>query len=128
MNFDFDLRDLQDFDSECLNENSKKNILNIFNLNKYRYLLNILKDVNCDDNSKQKLEEQRQFLINQAQLNFKIINSKFSDRIKVGKEYYLCINKEGENVVSLKENFSDNKSIIIGCYKLNEDLTWDTID
>tara|TARA_B100000963_G_C22618029_1_gene668406 strand:- start:1986 stop:2372 length:387 start_codon:yes stop_codon:yes gene_type:complete len=128
MNFDFDLRDLQDFDSECLNENSKKNILNIFNLNKYRYLLNILKDINCDDKSKQILEEQRQFLINQAQLNFKIINSKFSDRIKVGKEYYLCINQEGENVVSLKENFNDNQNIIIGCYKLNEDLTWNTID
>ena len=129
MNFDFDLRDLQDFDSECLNENSKKNILNIFNLNKYRYLLNILKDINCDDKSKQKLEKKdRQFLINQAQLNFKIINSKFSNRIKVGKEYYLCINQEGENVVSLKETFNDNKSIIIGCYKLNEDLTWNTID
>ena len=128
MNFDFDLRDLQDFDSECLNENSKKNILNIFNLNKYRYLLNILKDINCDDKSKQILEEQRQFLINQAQLNFKIINSKFSNRIKVGKEYYLCINQEGENVVSLKENFNDNQNIIIGCYKLNEDLTWNTID
>ena len=128
MNFDFDLRDLQDFDSECLNENSKKNILNIFNLNKYRYLLNILKDINCDDKSKQILEEQRQFLINQAQLNFKIINSKFSDRIKVGEEYFLCINNQGENVVSLKENFNDNQNIIIGCYKLNEDLTWDTID
>ena len=56
MNYDFDLRDLQDFDSECLNENSKKNILNIFNLNKYRYLLSILKDINCDDKSTQKLE------------------------------------------------------------------------
>jgi hypothetical protein len=128
MNFDFDLRDLQDFDSECLDENNKKNILNIFNLNKYRYLLNILKDINCDDKSKQKLEEQRQFLINQAQLNFKIINSKFSDRIKIGSEYYLCIDKNGENFVALKNNFNDFSSIIIGCYKLNEDLTWDTID
>ena len=117
MNFDFDLRDLQDFDSECLDENNKKNILNIFNLNKYRYLLNILKDINCDDKSKQKLEEQRQFLINQAQLNFKIINSKFSDRIKIGSEYYLCIDKNGENFVALKNNFNDFSSIIIGCYK-----------
>ena len=128
MNYDFDLRDIQDFDSECLTENSKKNILNIFNLNKYRYILNILKDINCDDKSKEKLENERQKIITQAQLNFKIINSKFFDRIRVGKEYFLCINEEGENVVSLKETFNDNKSIIIGSYKLNEDLTWESSD
>ena len=128
MNFDFDLRDLQDFDSECLNENSKKNILNIFNLNKYRYLLNILKDINLDDKEKEKLNIEKQKVIDEAQLNFKIINSKFSDRIKIGSEYYLCIDKNGENFVALKNNFNDYSSIIIGCYKLDEDLTWNTID
>ena len=35
---------------------------------------------------------------------------------------------KGENVVSLKETFNDNKSIIIGSYKLNEDLTWESSD
>ena len=46
MNYDFDLRDLNDFDSGCLDEKRQKNILNIINLNKYRYVLNILKDIN----------------------------------------------------------------------------------
>lgn len=128
MNYDFDLRDLNDFDSECLDEKKKKNILNIFNLNKYRYVLNILKDINLDDKEKEKLNIEKQKVIDEAQLNFKIINSKFSDRIKIGSEYYLCIDKNGENFVALKNNFNDYSSIIIGCYKLNEDLTWITVE
>ena len=106
----------------------KKNILNIFNLNKYRYVLNILKDINLDDKEKEKLNIEKQKVIDEAQLNFKIINSKFSDRIKIGSEYYLCIDKNGENFVALKNNFNDYSSIIIGCYKLNEDLTWITVE
>ena len=128
MNYDFDLRDLNDFDSGCLDEKRQKNILNIINLNKYRYVLNILKDINLDEKEKGKLDIEKQKVIDEAQLNFKIINSKFSDRIKVGSEYYLCIDENGDNFVALKHNFNDNNSIIIGCYKLNEDLTWITIE
>jgi hypothetical protein len=128
MNYDFDLRDLNDFDSGCLDEKRQKNILNIINLNKYRYVLNILKDINLDEKEKGKLDIEKQKVIDEAQLNFKIINSKFSDRIKVGSEYYLCIDENGDNFIALKHNFNDNNSIIIGCYKLNEDLTWITIE
>jgi hypothetical protein len=128
MNYDFDLRDISDFNSETISEEKKRNILNIFNLNKYRYLLNILKDINCDDESKARLEEEKQKIIQQGELSFKIINSKFSDRIRTNCEYYLCINEQGENIVSLKENFNNNSFIIIGCYKLNEDLTWINTD
>lgn len=128
MNYDFDLRDISDFNSETLSEEKKRNILNIFNLNKYRYLLNILKDINCDNESKARLEEEKQKIIQQAELSFKIINSKFSDRIRINCEYYLCINEQGENIVSLKENFNNNSFIIIGCFKLNEDLTWINTD
>ena len=128
MNYDFDLRDLNDFDSGCLDEKRQKNILNIINLNKYRYVLNILKDINLDEKEKGKLDIEKQKVIDEAQLNFKIINSKFSDRIKVGSEYYLCIDENGDNFIALKHNFNDNNSIIIGFYKLNEDLTWINTD
>ena len=87
-----------------------------------------MKDINLDEKEKGKLDIEKQKVIDEAQLNFKIINSKFSDRIKVGSEYYLCIDENGDNFIALKHNFNDNNSIIIGCYKLNEDLTWITIE
>ena len=48
-----------------------------------------------------------------SELSFKIISSKFSDRIRTNCEYYLYINEQGENIVSLKENFNNMSYIIM---------------
>jgi hypothetical protein len=125
MNFNFDLRDIMDFNGEGLSDDEKKNILNIFNLNKYKYVLNILKDINVDKESYEILQLEKEKVIEQANINFIINSSNFTSSIMVGIKYYLYKNEDKTYSCSQKKTESDIlKSEYLGCFELQEDLTW----
>lgn len=144
MNFNFDLRQIDNFNSDILSEDFKKNILNIFNFNKYKYVLTILKDINVDEKSKELLVKEKTKILEQANINFIINNIKHPDKLIIGSKFYLykksntyyttlvkenCYDKDYLEIDGENENYTilDSKDYL-GCFELKNDLTWEKND
>ena len=123
----FDLKQIDDFDT--LEKSKQILILQTFNLNKYRFILNEMKYVYDMVNDKKLLEDKMTKLFKEGCLNFHIINSSYTCNIYIGNIYYLYFNNEEKKyyLYVLKKPQCKGEEYK-GKFKLTEELIWKKID
>ena len=89
-NINFDLKLLEEFNG--LDERKKNNVMALLNLNKYKFLLDELKEIYAIIDDKKILEERISKIFKEGCLNFNIINSIYSCEIYKGASYFLYKN------------------------------------
>ena len=123
MNINLDLKMINRFNN--LDDKKKKDILCIFNLNRYRFILNELKNIHSIIGEKKVIERRITEIFKEGCLNFNIINSNYTCNIYRGASYYIYYNKEDKEyyLYILKKPINDTE-IYKGKFKLNDDLIW----
>ena len=128
-NCKFDLGELDNFNN--LESKKKNKIMCYFNLNKYKLVLNELKNIyKIIDNKdyKDKIKQKITSLFSEGCLNINIINSNHTCNIYIGCIYYLYLNTNSKeyNLYILKKKKLDCEEFI-GKFKLNDDLIWKNV-
>ena len=127
MNSNFDLKMINQFND--LDDKKKKDILCIFNLNRYKFILDELKNIHSIVKEKKVIEKRITEIFKEGCFNFYIIHSNYICNIYRGASYYVYYNKENKQyyLYILKKTIND-KEIYKGKFKLNEDLIWKKIE
>jgi hypothetical protein len=141
-NINFNLKLLEEFNG--LNETKKNTVMALINLNKYKFLLDELKEIYAIIDDKKILEDRISKIFNEGCLNFNIINSIYSCEIYKGASYFLYKNtktcKYYLYVLKLdlpeptnskdKDSNSDSFNFLeyIGKFKLDHDLIWKKLE
>ena len=123
----FDLKELDNFNT--LNIGEKRKILLLFNLNRYKFILDELKGLYDLVEDKKKLEKKISKIFNEGCLNFHITYSDFSCNIYIGSTYHLYYNNQNKkyNLCILKK--PENTLLVYkGKFMLGEDLLWKRIE
>ncbi len=124
--FDFDLKILNDFNT--LEKNKKVHILSIFNLNRYKFIIDELKKIHEVSDNKEFIEKRISEIFKEGCLNFNIINSIYQCNMYIGGKYHLYFNKDNKKYylyLLKKEKLEDED--YLGFYILNNDLIWNKI-
>lgn len=149
-NINFDLKLLEEFNG--LDERKKNNVMALLNLNKYKFLLDELKEIHAIIDDKKILEKCISKIFKEGCLNFNIINSIYSCEIYKGASYFLykntktsryhlyvlkldlpkpinSIDKDNKLIYD-SNNISDSNNFMeyIGKYKLDHDLIWKKLE
>lgn len=151
-NINFNLKLLEEFND--LDEGKKNNVMALLNLNKYKFLLDELKEIHAIIDNKKILQERISKIFKEGCLNFNIINSIYSCEIYKGASYFVykntktCkyylyvlkldlhepINSEDKGSESNSHSNSDSNSEsnnfmeYIGKFKLGHDLIWKKLE
>ncbi len=123
MNMNFNLKNIEDFDS--FHDSKKRSILQSFNLNRYKFVLKEMKDIYELIDDKNMFEKKMSKIFEEGCLNFNIINSNYSCNIYIGSSYFLYYNNNDKKyylyVLKKEPNEFDEFK---GEYKLCDDLIW----
>ena len=153
-NINFDLKLLEEFNS--LEETKKNTVMTLLNLNKYKFLLDELKEIYALIDDKKILEERISKIFKEGCLNFNIINGIYSCEIYKGASYFLYKNNKtskyhlyvleldltetnnsednnsDDNINNSEDNnLEDNSNYFmeyIGKFKLEHDLIWKKLE
>jgi len=122
-NMNFNLKNIDDFNS--FQDSNKRSILQAFNLNRYRFILNEMKILYDYIEDKKIFEGKMSKIFEEGCLNFHIINSNYSCNIYVGSSYFLYFNNKDKKyyLYVLKKEDNDFEEFK-GKFMLNEDLIW----
>jgi hypothetical protein len=126
----FDLKNIDTFDNfNKLHVSKKKNVLSLFNLNRYRFVLDEMKKIYELLEDKKLIQERISKVFEEGCLNFHIINSNYSCNLYIGSSYYLYFNVEEKKyyLYVLKKSLS-NLEEFKGQFKLCDDLIWRKIE
>ena len=109
---DIDLRTIDGFNN--LNKKSKYKIMTNFNLFRYKFMLDEMKDIynNISDiNTKEILEKKMNKIFQEGCTNFYIINSIYDFNIYINGKYYLYFNTKSKKyyLSIIKKNILNNK-------------------
>lgn len=114
----FDLKNIDGFNN--LNKESKYKVMNNFNLLRYKFIIDELKEIynNINDlDTKKILEEKINKMFKEGCNNFYIINSNYTCNIYINGKYYLYFNTKSKknylclvkkNLVQCNDNDNDN--------------------
>ena len=148
-NINFDLKLLEEFNG--LEKTKQNNVMALLNLNKYKFLLDELKEIYSFIDDKKILEERISKIFKEGCLNFNIINSIYSCEIYKGASYFLYRNnktnkyhlyvlkldlsEDNNSEDNSEDNNSDNNTSknnifleYIGKFKLDHDLIWKKLE
>lgn len=126
-NMNFNLKNIDDFNS--FQDSNKRSILQTFNLNRYRFILNEMKSLYDYIEDKKIFEGKMSKIFEEGCLNFHIINSNYSCNIYVGSSYFLYFNNKDKKYYLYVLKKDDNEyEEFKGKFKLNEDLIWKKIE
>ena len=126
-NMNFNLKNIEDFDS--FHDSKKRSILQSFNLNRYKFVLNEMKDIYELIDDKNMFEKKMSKIFEEGCLNFYIINSNYSCNIYIGSSYFLYYNNNDKKyyLYVLKKDHSEFEEFK-GEYKLCDDLIWKKVE
>ena len=126
-NIKFDLKNIDDFST--FQNIKKKKILILFNLNRYRFVLNEMKKIYEIIEDKKVMQQSMTKIFEEGCLNFNIINSNYSCSIYIGSSYHLYFNvKENKYFLYVLKKSTSDLEEYKGQFKLREDLIWEKID
>jgi len=147
-NINFDLKLLEEFNG--LEKTKQNNVMALLNLNKYKFLLDELKEIYSFIDDKKILEERISKIFKEGCLNFNIINSIYSCEIYKGASYFLYRNNitnkyhlyvlkldlsednnsEDKDSDSNSDTYSESNNFMeyIGKFKLDHDLIWKKLE